>query len=119
MKRVASRKGFGDDRGPRTRKYITQKRESYRAECSQCGNGCTVPFKPHAGKPVKCSRCFGESQGRDDRSFGRRPFDKKPHRERPPGGDLEKQLKELNKKVDQILEILSDLSEDDDLAFDD
>ena len=121
MKRVASRKGFGDDRGPRTRKYVTQKKESFRATCSVCGNGCTLPFKPFAGKPVKCSRCFGESRKDDDRSYERRPFHKGPRNDRPAFGvDLEKQVRDLHKKVDLILEILSDLSEeDDDLAFDD
>jgi len=124
MKRVASRKGFGDDRGPRTRKYVTQKKESFRATCSECGNGCTLPFKPFAGKPVKCSRCFGQSRKGSDRSYEKRPFHKGPHNDRAVTGNgkLEKQIQDLQRKVDQILEILSDLSEegeeDGDFTFD-
>lgn len=52
------------------------KKEMFKATCSECGNKCEVPFKPTEGKPVLCSTCFekqkSKDQGRPDRrDFGR------------------------------------------------
>ena len=33
----------------------------FQAVCGNCGNSCEVPFKPTAGRPVLCSKCFEES----------------------------------------------------------
>ena len=33
-------------------------RESHKATCSECGQECTVPFKPTEGKPVYCRDCY-------------------------------------------------------------
>lgn len=61
------KRGFGDDREPKT---------MHRATCSDCGRSCEVPFRPTGEKPVYCSECFGKQQdsggyGRDSRSSGR------------------------------------------------
>lgn len=34
------------------------KREMHKATCAECGNECTVPFKPVQDKPVYCRDCF-------------------------------------------------------------
>ncbi|MFA5333968.1 MAG: CxxC-x17-CxxC domain-containing protein [Candidatus Nanoarchaeia archaeon] len=34
------------------------KREMHKAICAECGNECTVPFKPVQDKPVYCRDCF-------------------------------------------------------------
>lgn len=53
------------------------RKEMFRAVCSDCGDNCEVPFKPTGSKPVLCSSCFGKqggggrSSGRDSRSGGR------------------------------------------------
>ncbi|MFA5743447.1 MAG: CxxC-x17-CxxC domain-containing protein [Candidatus Nanoarchaeia archaeon] len=30
----------------------------HKAICAECGNECTVPFKPVQDKPVYCRDCF-------------------------------------------------------------
>jgi len=35
-------------------------REMHKATCSECGNECEVPFKPHEGKPVYCRDCYSK-----------------------------------------------------------
>jgi len=51
-------------------------REMHKATCSDCGAECEVPFKPTAGKPVRCQDCFRKN--RPQRSFGggNRGFDR-------------------------------------------
>jgi len=33
-------------------------REMHKVKCSECGQECEVPFKPHEGKPVYCKECY-------------------------------------------------------------
>ncbi|MDP7179996.1 MAG: DNA-directed RNA polymerase [Candidatus Woesearchaeota archaeon] len=33
-------------------------REMHKANCSECGQDCEVPFKPTEGKPVYCRECY-------------------------------------------------------------
>ncbi len=51
------------------------RKEMFKAVCSECGDNCEVPFKPTGSKPVLCSSCFGQqggrSGGRDSRGGGR------------------------------------------------
>jgi CxxC-x17-CxxC domain-containing protein len=35
-------------------------RPSHDAVCSDCGQACTVPFKPVEGKPVYCRQCYAK-----------------------------------------------------------
>ena len=35
-------------------------REMHDAICAECGQGCQVPFKPIANKPVYCRDCFNK-----------------------------------------------------------
>lgn len=60
--------------------------------CEKCGERCQVPFKPTGDKPVYCSICFrkeGSSESRGS-STGGSSID----------------LKEINKKLDKIMEAL-------------
>jgi len=43
--------GFGGDRSPR---------EMHKVVCADCGNECTVPFKPSNDRPVYCRDCYGK-----------------------------------------------------------
>lgn len=95
---------------------------SFPARCNECGNSCTVPFKPNGSKPVLCRECF---QGADQGSFDRKPsFDRGParfenhfdDRPRPPrasgpapvGPSLKSEIQSINHKLDQILAILNE-----------
>ncbi len=93
---------------------------SFPARCNECGNSCTVPFKPNGSKPVLCRDCF---QGADRGSFDRKPsfdggrfenrFEDRPRPPRPTGPapvgpSLKSEIQAINQKLDQILAILSD-----------
>lgn len=86
-------RGFGGDRGRRPL-------EMHDAVCDKCKKECQVPFRPTPGKPVLCSECFkqgGSSSPRQDRSSA------------PQSGVSSDQFKQLNIKLDKILEILESL----------
>lgn len=111
--------GRGDDRDDRP--------QMHPATCDSCHKECEVPFKPNGRKPVFCRDCFrGNEDGGSERGNDRferprferseRPrFDKPAYVSTPRAGsdDVAKQLKQLNRKLDQILEILSGLDEED------
>ena len=87
-----SRGGFGGrDRGPR---------QMFQVVCSNCGKDCEVPFQPTNSKPVYCDDCFAQF-GRRDRP---QRDDRGSRNNAPVNGD---QLRELNSKLDRILELLS------------
>jgi CxxC-x17-CxxC domain-containing protein len=46
-------------------------RPMFQATCDNCGNSCTVPFKPSGDKPVYCSSCFEKANPRDSRPHNR------------------------------------------------
>jgi CxxC-x17-CxxC domain-containing protein len=75
-KRFDSRRSFSDKRSFGDRRD-SGPRASFKAICDECGEECTLPFKPTNNKPVFCSNCFAkqnDSDGgrRDDRRSGRR-----------------------------------------------
>ncbi len=91
--RGGGRGGFRDrDSGPR---------EMFDAVCSKCHKPCQVPFKPTGNKPVLCSDCFRQSEG-SNQSFNRSSGSDN-------AGISADQFKQLNSKLDKILEILDQL----------
>jgi CxxC-x17-CxxC domain-containing protein len=103
--------GGGGSRGGRG--GYSDEKISYKTRCNDCGNDCTVPFRPNGSKPVLCSDCFQQSGGgsgrSNNRSFGGggRSFNKPSYDRRPaPGPDVSKDLKKINDKLDAILAIL-------------
>lgn len=69
----------------------------YPATCAQCGDACEVPFKPNNKKPVFCRACFKKEDQGDYR---------KPDRQQP-GTSSSRELEQINRKLDTILEILN------------
>lgn len=82
----------------------------YPATCSTCGNACEVPFRPNGHKPVFCSNCFKRDgdAGSFDRP-GHRSFSSAP---RSGNDNIGAQLKEINAKLDALIEALSIEDED-------
>lgn len=75
-------------------------REMHQVVCDECGDKCEVPFKPTAGKPIYCDKCFGKNNDRGDRrSAGR---DRRPSG----GGNNNAQMDLLSKKLDRIINLL-------------
>lgn len=70
------------------------------AVCDECGNSCKVPFSPTGDKPVYCSNCFGEKKGAGNRDSGQS------YSQSQPQSQQNKQLDELNSKLDKILQLL-------------
>lgn len=81
-----------------------QDRQMHPATCSSCGKDCQVPFRPTGDKPVYCSDCFKQNTGgssdyrKPNRNFSRSSG-------RPDNGN-QRQLDEINKKLDAIIEAL-------------
>ncbi len=44
-------------------------KKMFEAVCSNCGNGCLVPFRPIGGKPVFCNKCFDKGDNVVNRNF--------------------------------------------------
>ncbi|TAL50787.1 hypothetical protein EPN81_01765 [Patescibacteria group bacterium] len=117
------RGSFGGNRGGFGGGY---NKPSFPARCNECGNSCTVPFKPNGSKPVLCRECFRGNEGGGAGGFEpRRSFDRKPsfggfndrQNDRPErrspsgpapvGPSLKSEIQAINRKLDQILTILS------------
>jgi CxxC-x17-CxxC domain-containing protein len=67
--------------------------ELHEVICAKCGKKTEVPFKPTGDKPVYCRECF----------------DKQPNSRDSSSGISQEQYKEINTKLDKILEILDTL----------
>jgi len=86
---------YSKERGDRkfrsgdSRKRSFDDRDSavHSAVCDSCGKDCEVPFRPTKGKPIYCDKCFGNNKDQDI-------------------DQLKKEFGLLNKKLDEILEIL-------------
>lgn len=98
-----------------------RKPESFSAECADCYARCRVPFKPNGRKPVLCSDCYSK-QGHNARSgqSNRLDFDRDdaprshaPRSSAPAANNDEivKQLKALNTKMEQLLQVLTEVAE--------
>ncbi len=81
-------------------------REMHDAICGNCGNECKIPFKPSDGRPVFCNDCFDKKDGGAS-SSRRRPKNERRNESRPQNNQ---QLREVNRKLDEILEKLIALS---------
>jgi len=98
-------------------------KEMFNTVCNECGNACEVPFRPNGKKPVFCRDCFRKEEGLGEAPrYGAREFDDRPRAfasrpERPsapaprppaPGNDeVVRQLKQLNEKMDELLDALA------------
>lgn len=82
-------------------------KQLFDATCASCSNACQVPFKPNGRKPVLCSNCFKRDGGGESRGGDRPEFRKPAFGERSEGGsNVSAQLKEINDKLDAIIEAL-------------
>ena len=70
---------------------MSKRTETHEATCAQCGQSCTVPFKPSGGKPVYCRDCF---RGQTKPSTQHK------------SSSLSNSISEINKKLDKIMEAL-------------
>lgn len=84
---------------PGARRINESGKETFSATCSECGKSCGVPFKPNGKKPVLCSLCFAKGNS------GEKDYDR---RESKSKND---QFEAINKKLDQILKTLAEISE--------
>lgn len=129
-----SRFGGGDRGGSRfgggSRDRDDDRPEMHKATCAECGDRCEVPFRPNGKRPVLCSVCYKQDSG--PRDFGAQrhtsTFQDRDDRREDRGGDrggdryptprprmetagvspeLAAQLKEINEKLDVLIEVLT------------
>lgn len=101
-KRSRDRDDEREDR-PQRREFGRNRRnnrsspEMHDVTCTKCGKRCQVPFKPTGSKPVLCSECFKSDSPRNQSPIS------------------SEQIKQINLKLDKILNVLKDLeiAEDD------
>ena len=115
--RSGSGRDFGRrDFGKRDFRDRGERREMFRAVCSECGKDCELPFEPRDGRPVYCSDCFEKKEGgsrdsrdsRESRDRGpRRPDRPDFQRKEAPAFQNNAQLQEISVKLDRILEALT------------
>ena len=108
------KKRFGGDKGGYKRDGGHGGRGDWKpmfpATCATCGASCEVPFKPNGRKPVLCSHCFKKEGPSEDRGFGgdRPTRSERPTYSAPGDGNVATQLKEINDKLDAIIEALQE-----------
>ncbi|MGI6472319.1 MAG: CxxC-x17-CxxC domain-containing protein [Candidatus Methanomethylophilaceae archaeon] len=60
---------YGENRN-RNYRDRNEPREMFDTVCSDCGEGCQVPFKPTDGRPVYCRDCFQKHRPPERRGGG-------------------------------------------------
>jgi len=107
--------GFGGFRKRDGDSGSFERKEMHKAVCCECGMDCKVPFVPTEGKSVFCSECFTKRDGGEYK----RPFQKSFERGNSTGrgqdksfssDGLERQLKEINTKLEKVLESMETIS---------
>jgi CxxC-x17-CxxC domain-containing protein len=89
--------------------YDRERKQMFDAVCASCSQPAQVPFRPNGRKPVLCSNCFKKEGGGEFRSESRGEFRKPAFGERSEGnGNITAQLKEINDKLDAIIEALEE-----------
>lgn len=100
-----------------------QDNKMYKANCSECGMNCEVPFRPSGEKPVYCSSCFGFRKSEEERggkSFGDRSprresndrFSRSDSRSAKIDDGVRKQLEMLNDKIDSLIKLVRRITEE-------
>lgn len=102
----------GDYKGKR----FSGPRTMFPATCNKCGAACSVPFMPSGKKPVYCSNCFKETESREGNfrphDGGNRRYDgrsSRPDSRQSHSAGMEQQLTQLNTKLDQVIDLLSQM----------
>ena len=73
-------------------RFSFEEKRMFTATCAECGKKCEVPFRPTEGKPIYCNDCFEKKGGKKSKGGDNQRFNK--------------QFDTLNKKLDQILQVL-------------
>ncbi len=84
------------------------------ATCAECNNSCEVPFNP-GDRDVLCSNCFAASKGESVRSDSHKTFERrgsnfpapKPQTEDKRIDELMRQVNDLHKKLNTIMEMIN------------
>jgi len=92
------------------------------ATCSSCNQPCEVPFRPNGRKPVFCSNCFKKEGGGESRDFhasaAPKTFSREPRAfsldtpsfsEHKAPDQTNAQFAALSKKMDTMIQMLSEL----------
>jgi CxxC-x17-CxxC domain-containing protein len=97
--RFGRRDRRSDDRDEGRGRRSSGPLEMHKATCAKCGERCEVPFRPSGDKPVYCRDCFKKN----DSDGGRQ---ERPGRGRSERGGDSSELRDINRKLDMIMEAL-------------
>jgi CxxC-x17-CxxC domain-containing protein len=112
--RSHDRPNFRDQKGQGRR--FDKEVSMHKTVCSECHKDCEVPFRPSGDKPVYCSNCFSHKREDQDRG-GKRNFSDKTSsfssfpRTAVDLDNLNKQLVEINNKLDYLLLAFKNLNQ--------
>lgn len=87
-------------------------RQMHKANCSNCGNACEVPFRPNGKKPIFCSNCFVKDDAprstfAPKRDFAARPsFNAAPARDDRGMQELKREMQSINEKLSRMLSLM-------------
>ena len=94
---------FNEDSERRSFRKPDFQKEMHSITCDKCGQRSEVPFRPTRGKPVYCRDCFKK----DEDSESKVRFRKERFAATGSDGEFGKELDEINRKLDLILEALA------------
>ncbi|MFA4953529.1 MAG: CxxC-x17-CxxC domain-containing protein [Candidatus Pacearchaeota archaeon] len=106
--RSGERSGF---RNRNSGSFERGRQEMHKVTCDKCKKQCEVPFKPTGNKPVLCSDCYKKESGSG--------FSPSSRNNSSSSGISQEQYKEINIKLDKILEILEMIEFEDEDSEDD
>lgn len=98
--------------GARTRDSYQGATQKFDAICSNCRKSCQVPFRPDGKKPIYCRDCFNAPRDAHVPAKRNVPMGA-PSGEGKSIGDLTRQIAAMNAKIDTMLKILEEVSEED------
>jgi CxxC-x17-CxxC domain-containing protein len=98
--------GSYSKRGDSYNRQDREVKKMFSAVCVDCGKRCEVPFRPTGNKPIYCSSCF-ENVGSTRSGGYKKSTEGKNTNVNADAILLNDQLKNINSKLEKIIEILS------------
>jgi CxxC-x17-CxxC domain-containing protein len=98
--------GSYSKRGDSYNRQDREVKKMFSAVCVDCGKRCEVPFRPTGDKPIYCSSCF-EKIGSTRSGGYKKSTEGKNTNVNADAILLNDQLKNINSKLEKIIEILS------------
>jgi len=87
-----ARNGYRESQNRKNSDWKESRNNKHKAVCEQCGAEFELPFKPRANKPVYCEDCFDSGKNKGPKKIN---------------SGSNRELQEINKKLDMIMKALN------------